>query len=102
MVRCFISEVPLYRIGDMKFGEYLLPVLLTVTGSQHPFLVTRGSRQQGAWTSNRSQTLRLTFYVQGYLAHKKTQPSRTLLWDYAWGPLVALGGWRFLISEVPL
>ena len=30
--------------------------------------------------------------IQGYLAHKKLSPARTLLQDYAWGPTVVLGG----------
>ena len=29
--------------------------------------------------------------VQGYLAHKKLPSPRTLQWDYAKGPTVALG-----------
>ena len=40
--------------------------------------------------------------VQGYLAHKKQPFCRTLQWAYAWGPMVVLGGGRFLMSEVPL
>ena len=39
---------------------------------------------------------------QGYLAHKKPPPPRTLQEDYALGPLGALGGGRLLKSEVPL
>jgi len=30
--------------------------------------------------------------LQGYLAHKKTPPPRTLQEPYAWGPMVVLGG----------
>ena len=30
--------------------------------------------------------------VQGYLAHNKQRPLRTLKKDYAWGPLVLSGG----------
>ena len=30
--------------------------------------------------------------LQGYLAHKKQRPPRTLQKDYAWGPMVTLGG----------
>ena len=40
--------------------------------------------------------------VQGYLSHKKQCPLRALQWDYAYGPIVFLGGGQFLISEVPL
>ena len=40
--------------------------------------------------------------VQGYLAHKKPPPRRTLQYAYAYGLLVVLGGWRFLMSEIPL
>ena len=40
--------------------------------------------------------------VQGYLAHKKPYPPRTLQQAYAWGPMVFLGGLLFLMSEVPL
>ena len=29
--------------------------------------------------------------VQGYLAHKKQRPPRTLQQDYAWGPVVVQG-----------
>jgi len=36
---------------------------------------------------------------KGVLAHKKTQPPRTLEWDYALGPMVVPGGWRFLIKR---
>jgi len=34
--------------------------------------------------------------VQKYLAHKKLPPARTLEQDYAWGPMVTLGGGCFL------
>ena len=40
--------------------------------------------------------------VQGYFAHKKPHPPRTLQYDHSWGPMVALGGELFLMSEVPL
>jgi hypothetical protein len=30
--------------------------------------------------------------LQGYLAHTKQRPPRTLQWDYAWGPMMTLGG----------
>ena len=40
--------------------------------------------------------------VQGYLAHKKRQPPRTLQYDYAYGRTVVLVGLLFLLSEVPL
>jgi len=40
--------------------------------------------------------------LQGYLAHKKPSPSRTLLKTHAYGPAVVLRGRRFLMSEVPL
>ena len=40
--------------------------------------------------------------VQGYLAHKKTPPFRTLLQADAWGPTIVLGGVHLLMSEVPL
>ena len=40
--------------------------------------------------------------LQGYVAHKKQPPPRTLKWAYAQGPTVALGGGKFLMSEVPL
>ena len=40
--------------------------------------------------------------VPGNLADKKTPPPRTLQQAYAQGPVVVLGGGRFLISEVPL
>ena len=39
-------------------------------------------------------------FLQGYLAHKKMRQPRTL--QYAWGPMVVLGGGLFLMSEVPL
>jgi len=38
-------------------------------------------------------------HAQGYLAHENTHPPRTLQKDYASGPVVFLGGWRFLSSE---
>jgi hypothetical protein len=40
--------------------------------------------------------------LQGHLAHKKTFPRRTLPQSYAQGPVVILGGWVLLMSEVPL
>jgi len=41
--------------------------------------------------------------VQGYLAHKKQCPPRTLQYDYAYGPMEALGGEGLLLmSEVSL
>ena len=40
--------------------------------------------------------------VQGYLAHKKQRPPRTLQQDYAQHLTVVLGGGRFLMSEVHL
>jgi len=30
--------------------------------------------------------------LQGYLAHKKHPPPRTLQWDYTYGPIAVLGG----------
>ena len=30
--------------------------------------------------------------LQGYLSHKKERPHRALQWDYAYGPVVVLGG----------
>jgi hypothetical protein len=39
---------------------------------------------------------------QGYLAHQKPTPPRTLQQDHAYGPTAVLGGRRFLVSEVPL
>ena len=29
--------------------------------------------------------------IQGYLTHKKQRPPKTLLWEYAEGPMVVLG-----------
>jgi len=40
--------------------------------------------------------------LQGCLAHKKPPHPRTLQWDYAYAPVVVLGGALFLMSEVPL
>ena len=40
--------------------------------------------------------------VQGYLVHETPPPRRTLQWPYAQGPVVVLGRWVFLMSEVPL
>ena len=40
--------------------------------------------------------------IQGYLAHKKQPPTRTLQQDYTQGPMVFLGEGLFLMSEVPL
>ena len=34
--------------------------------------------------------------TDGHLAQKKQRPPRTLQWDYAYGPMVALGGGCFL------
>ena len=44
-----------------------------------------------------------SFGLQGYLAHTKTFPPRTLQQDYAQGPMVVLwGGGLFDTSETPL
>ena len=40
--------------------------------------------------------------LQGYVAHKKSPPPGTLQQAYAKGPMVILGGWAFLMGEVPL
>ena len=40
--------------------------------------------------------------LQGYLAHKKLRPPRTLQQDYALGPMVVLGGGLFLMREVTM
>ena len=40
--------------------------------------------------------------VQGCIDHEKQPPPRTLRQAYAQGPMVVLGGWVFLMSEVPL
>jgi len=40
--------------------------------------------------------------LQEYLAHKKPRPPRTLQYNYTQGPMVALRGVLFLMSEVPL
>ena len=40
--------------------------------------------------------------VQGYLAHKKMQPPRTLQYGYALGPMMVLGeGGGFLRARYP-
>ena len=39
--------------------------------------------------------------VQGYLAHQKERPPRTLHLDFAGGPMEFLEGGWFLMSEVP-
>ena len=54
-------------------------------------------------TSMRSATHLPKSVVQEFLARKKTSRSRNLQQDYAYGPLVVLGGGgRFLMSELPL
>ena len=40
--------------------------------------------------------------AEGYLAHKKMPPPRTLQKAYAKGPMVVLRRWRFLMNEIPL
>jgi len=42
------------------------------------------------------------FRLQGYLAQKKLPPPITLQQACAQDPTVVLGGWQFLMSEVPL
>ena len=44
---------------------------------------------------------RTVWRVQGSLAHKKMAAPRTLQQAYAYGPKAVLGGWLFLVSEVP-
>ena len=44
----------------------------------------------------------VVWMLQGYLAHKKLHPPRTLQQEYAEGPMVVLGGGGFVMSEVPL
>ena len=52
--------------------------------------------------ARQDQNLALTV-LQGYLAHEKLPPARTLHQAYAQGPTVVLGGGgQFLMSEVPL
>jgi hypothetical protein len=48
------------------------------------------------------QPKRFASALQGYLAHKKAPPPRTLQHAHASGPMLVLGGGRFLMSEVPL
>ena len=43
-----------------------------------------------------------TGLLQGCLAHEKLLPPRALQYAYAYGPVVVLGGMKFLESEVPL
>jgi len=43
-----------------------------------------------------------TVNQQGYLAHKKTPPPRTLQQAEAWDPTIVLGGVRVPVSEVTL
>ena len=50
----------------------------------------------------RTSSLLIIRPLQGYLAHKKLLPPRTLQWAYAQGPMVVLGGVNFFMSEVPL
>ena len=40
--------------------------------------------------------------LQGYLAHKKQRPPKTLQQEYAQGPTVVLRERKFLMSELPL
>ena len=40
--------------------------------------------------------------LQGYFTHTKQRPPETPQKDYAWGPMVVLGGGGVLLSEVPL
>ena len=40
--------------------------------------------------------------VQGYLAHQKPPPHRTLQYAYVQGPMVVPGGGLFPLGEVPL
>jgi hypothetical protein len=40
--------------------------------------------------------------MQGFFAHKKASPPRTLQQAYAQGPMVVLGGGAFLMSKLPL
>ena len=40
--------------------------------------------------------------LQGYLAHRKRPPRRTLQYDHPEGPVVALGEKPFFMMEVPL
>ena len=37
-----------------------------------------------------------------YLVHQTQHPPMTLQWDYAWGPILALGRGLCIMSEVPL
>ena len=39
--------------------------------------------------------------LQGYLAHEKHPPRRTLQEDYALSPMVVLGRWVFLMRGTP-
>ena len=52
--------------------------------------------------SRKLVTLSVATPLQGYLAHKKPRPPKTLQEDYAYEPTIVLGGGRFLMSEAPL
>ena len=54
----------------------------------------------GGSTPNLEHTL--TPDYRGTSLIRPPPPGRTLQWPYAWGPMVILGGWVFLMSEVPL
>ena len=56
-------------------------------------LYSGGQRIFGKWAHTK---------LQGYLAKKKTPRPRNLQEGYAYGPMVILGGGRFLMSEVSL
>ena len=67
-------------------------------------------RSASAWTPTRALPLKTSrrfenprrrdYLLQGYLAHEKQPPPRTVEKDYASGPMV--GGGLFIMSEVPL
>ena len=58
------------------------------------------SYERGAPVWIQGQTGQIGYFavtLQGYLAHKKHPPARTLQWDYTWGSMVVLeGGGGFL------
>ena len=74
--------------------------ITTSFSSRYPISI-KGPSQRGDSAGPRVRQS-LWWVLQGYVAQKNPPPLRTLQYPYAWGPMVILGGWVFLVREIPL
>ena len=72
--------------------------------SQRRITIQRGLSQDTVQSDKPAPIQGVPSFIdrEGYLAQTKAPPPRILPWVYAEGPIVFLGGWRFLMREVPM